>query len=108
MKPLPFHSTIDEYLHQADELLQGWQARDPEAVRIFGNNLPRFLDEKTPWLAKNLSEEELFGVTLYHRTRNSPSLVAIVFSTGRTSPNGLKPASNPTPKSLSSKLPWKQ
>ena len=62
--PLPFRSALSAYERQADELLEDWRAGDPDAVQFFRNNLPRFLDERVPWLPKKLTDEELRSVQL--------------------------------------------
>jgi Ankyrin repeats (3 copies) len=64
LNPLPFHSTLDPYRRQAEELLEGWRSGDAEAIRVFRSNLPQFLDDKIPWLPKNLSESDLRNVHL--------------------------------------------
>jgi len=64
LKPLPFRSTLDDYQAQADELLEGHRAGDPQAIRIFHEKLPRFLDAKIRWLPKNLPNSEIQNAAL--------------------------------------------
>ena len=61
---LPFRSSLTAYETQADDLLAAWRAADPEAIRVFREHHPRFLDERVPWLPKRLSDAEVRGVTL--------------------------------------------
>jgi ankyrin repeat protein len=63
-KPLPFHSSVTEYEKQAVELFAAWQSGDAGAIEIVHQNHPRFLDERIPWLPKDLSESEIRGVPL--------------------------------------------
>jgi hypothetical protein len=46
MKPLPFDAPIDDYAAQADALLAGWRAGDQDAIRVFRQRHPKFLDER--------------------------------------------------------------
>ena len=62
--PLPFRSPLSDYERQAEIVLAGWKAGDPDAVRLIREHLPRFLDERIPWLPKKLSEAELRAVAL--------------------------------------------
>jgi hypothetical protein len=62
--PLPFPSRLKEYEAQADALLEAWHAGDPDATRFVREHLPRFLDERIPWLPKRLSDEEVRRVAL--------------------------------------------
>jgi ankyrin repeat protein len=59
LQPLPFRSTLDQYQKQAEELLAAFQAGDADAIRIFREHHPRFLDEKIPWLPKRLTDAEV-------------------------------------------------
>src|SRR5439155_1189944 len=47
---LPFRSSLTAYEQQADDLLAAWRAADPEALRVFREHHPRFLDERIPSL----------------------------------------------------------
>ena len=61
---LPFRSSLEAYHTQAEQLLQARNAGDADAIRIFREHLPRFLDEKIPWLPKKMTEAEVHGITL--------------------------------------------
>src|SRR5712692_4260950 len=63
-KPLPFRSTLEQYQKQAEELLEAHRLGDSQALRIFHENHPRFLDSKIPWLPKNLSDAEIRSAAL--------------------------------------------
>ncbi len=60
--PLPFRSRLEDYEAQADALLEAWRAGDRDAMRFVREHLPRFLDERIPWLPKRLSDDELRSV----------------------------------------------
>ena len=62
--PLPFRSPLNEYERQAESLLVAWNAGDAGAVRLFREHHPRFLDERIPWLPKQLSDAEVKSVAL--------------------------------------------
>jgi ankyrin repeat protein len=57
--PLPFRSTVDQYQNQAEELLAAHRMGDPEAIRLFHEKHPRFLDSKILWLPRNLPDSEI-------------------------------------------------
>lgn len=57
--PLPFSASLGLYERQAEELLAGHRSGDPEAIEIFHHKHPRFLDEKIPWLPKDLEHQEI-------------------------------------------------
>lgn len=59
MTPLPFDSLPGAYESQAGTLLEAWKAGDPQAIRLFHQKHPRFLDSRIPWLPKNLSDAEI-------------------------------------------------
>lgn len=59
LKPLEFDAPIAGYIAQADALLAGWQARDEQAIRVFRNRHPKFLDDKITWLAREMSDAEV-------------------------------------------------
>jgi len=56
---LPFDAPLSDYARQAGELLDGWQKEDEQAVRIFCQHYPPFLDKNIPWLERDMSAEEL-------------------------------------------------
>jgi len=64
VKHLRFGSSLKQYEEQAAALLQAWQARDPQAIRIFREHHPRFLDERITWLPKHLTDAEVMSVTV--------------------------------------------
>jgi len=61
---LPFDAAIREYEQQAAELLDGWNAGDCGAIRTVRQKHPRFLDDRIPWLPRNLSEDEVRSIVL--------------------------------------------
>ena len=61
---LPFHADLPQYESQAAALLEAYRAGDPEAIQLIHQRHPRFLDEKTPWLPKDVSDEEIRGAGL--------------------------------------------
>jgi hypothetical protein len=64
LKPLLFLSTREEYQKQAAELLDGHRLGDAEAIRVFHENHPRFLDSEIVWLPKDLPDSEIQGAAL--------------------------------------------
>jgi hypothetical protein len=64
LKPLPFRSILGQYQKQADDLLAAHESSDPQAIRIFHENHPRFLDSKIPWLPKDLPNAEIQSAAL--------------------------------------------
>ena len=63
-KPLSFSSPLRQYQHQAEKLLEDYKAADPEAIRIFKQRLPRFMDPKIPWLSTDPSDAEVRAAAL--------------------------------------------
>ncbi len=61
---LPFHADLPQYEKQAAALLEAHRASDPEAIQLIHQRHPRFLDEKIPWLPKDVSDEEIRGAGL--------------------------------------------
>ncbi len=61
---LRFCDPLEEYEKQAERLLEGWNAGDPEACSLFRHAHPRFLDEEIRWLPRKLSDDEVRSVTL--------------------------------------------
>jgi len=59
LKPLPFDAPLSGYIAQADALLAGWHARDEQAIRVFRNRHPKFLDDKITWLARDMTDAEV-------------------------------------------------
>jgi ankyrin repeat protein len=64
LKPLLFHSSLDQYQRQAEELLEAHRSCDSQAIRIIHENHPRFLDAEIPWLPKKLPDSEIQSATL--------------------------------------------
>jgi hypothetical protein len=64
LKRLPFSSTLEAYQQQAEELLAAQKAGDSQAIKIFHENHPRFLDAKILWLPRNLSDSEIQNTAL--------------------------------------------
>jgi len=58
-KVVPFHTSLDQYEKQAEQLLEAHRSGDPEAVRIIHQKHPRFLDSRIPWLPRNISDSEI-------------------------------------------------
>ncbi|MFN8570874.1 MAG: ankyrin repeat domain-containing protein [Gemmatimonadaceae bacterium] len=56
---LPVSATLEGYEEQANRLLAGHQAGDPEAIGILHRTHPRFLDDKVTWLPRTLSDDEI-------------------------------------------------
>ena len=52
---------LSEYAAQADELWRAWRAGTPWALELLHQRHPRFLDEKTPWLPKRLTADDIRG-----------------------------------------------
>src|SRR5262245_38318513 len=61
---LPFDAPLSDYARQAGALLDGWQAEDEHAVRIFRQHHPKFLDRKIPWLQREMSDEDVRAVRI--------------------------------------------
>src|SRR6185436_19073052 len=61
---LPFRSSLEEYQNQAEELLQGYESGDSEAMRFIKQRHPRFMDAKIPWLPKNVPDSEVGSAAL--------------------------------------------
>jgi hypothetical protein len=59
LKPPPFDAALDQYQRQAEQLLEAHQSGDPQAIQIIHQFNPRFLDEKIPWLQKDLPDSEI-------------------------------------------------
>lgn len=64
LKPLPFWTSLESYRAQAEELHQALLAGESNAIRVFHQNHPRFLDPNVPWLPRNLSEGEIENAPL--------------------------------------------
>ena len=58
-RALPFRSALHDYERQAADLFAGWKTGDSDALDVFKSRHPRFLDDKIPWLEKDVSDEEV-------------------------------------------------
>src|SRR5262245_61254235 len=54
---LPFDAPLADYVRQADDLLAGWQRNDEQAVQLFRQHHPKFLDDKIPWLQRDMTAD---------------------------------------------------
>jgi hypothetical protein len=63
-KPLPFDSSLRAYQEQAEELLGAFRFGHCEAISCFKRCHPRFLDDKIPWLSRDLSDTEVASTAL--------------------------------------------
>jgi hypothetical protein len=61
---LPFQSPLAQYQEQAEELLRAYTSGDSEAIQLFKECHPQFLDPKIPWLPRNLSDSEVRSAAL--------------------------------------------
>jgi len=61
---LPCDAPIAAYQEQATQLLAGHRAHAPEALRIFHECLPRFLDPVVTWKLLAVSEDEIRAAAL--------------------------------------------
>jgi ankyrin repeat protein len=57
---LPFDAPVERYAAQAEQLLELHGAGDPEALDLFHNCHPRFLDSEVKWLARlDLDDDDI-------------------------------------------------
>lgn len=59
MTPLPFDAALQHYEAQAAELLAALQAGHPDALRVFHENHPRFLDSEVRWLPLRIPDSAI-------------------------------------------------
>ena len=59
LTPLPYRAPIDQYQSQAAALLDGWRAGDRAVMQTVRSNLPKLLRVDVPWLAKQMSEDDI-------------------------------------------------
>src|SRR6188768_2368066 len=59
LKPLAFNAPLEQYIAQADALFAGWNSSNAGAVRVFRNRHPKFLDDKIPWLERQMTDAEV-------------------------------------------------
>lgn len=64
LQPLPFDTRLGEYEDQAVALLDALRAGDADALGVFKQRHPRFLDARIPWLSTNPSDDEVRGAGL--------------------------------------------
>src|SRR5262245_14626486 len=56
---LPFSAPLGDFEKQAASLLKAHGEGHPDAIRVFHEKLPKFLDEKIPWLPKRFPDAEI-------------------------------------------------
>jgi ankyrin repeat protein len=61
---LPFDAPLSDHARQAGDLLDGWQKEDENAVRIFRQHHPKFLDTNIPWLERHMTAEQVRAVRI--------------------------------------------
>lgn len=59
LRHLPLGATLADHEALARELLAAHAAGDPQALGVIHRCHPRFLDEKVPWLPRDVSDEEI-------------------------------------------------
>jgi ankyrin repeat protein len=65
LEHVTFDASLDKYEAQAAQLLDAHRAGDADALRFFHHRHPRFLDPKTPWLARlDLTDEDIRAAVL--------------------------------------------
>ena len=61
---LPFGAPLGAYDRQAHQLLEGHRAGAAEAIEIFHQSHPRFLDPVVTWLPRPISNDEIRDTVL--------------------------------------------
>lgn len=61
---LRYRSGLSEFQAQADQLLEGWWAGDPQATDLFRKHHPKFLDAHIRWLPRKMSGAEVRAVPI--------------------------------------------
>jgi len=61
---LPYDSGLKEYQAQAEQLFEGWRTADADAISLFRQCHPKFLDTHIPWLPKKMSDGEARAVSI--------------------------------------------
>jgi hypothetical protein len=62
---LPFDASVERYAAQAEMLLELHRAGDPDALHLFHNCHPRFLDSEVKWLARlDLDDDDIRQASL--------------------------------------------
>ena len=64
LQALPFDSDPGAYEKQAEELLAAHRSSDRDAIRLFHQKHPRFLDTKIRWLPKDLPDSAIRDAAL--------------------------------------------
>jgi ankyrin repeat protein len=64
LERLPFHASLEVYRKQAEQLLAAHLAGVSQAIKIFHENHPRFLDPKVLWLPRNLPDSKILETAL--------------------------------------------
>ena len=64
LTPLAFDAPLSAYNAQADMLLAGWRAGDENAIRVFRQRHPTFLDARIPWLQRNMAPEDVRAIPI--------------------------------------------
>ncbi|MFN7974217.1 MAG: ankyrin repeat domain-containing protein [Acidobacteriota bacterium] len=59
LRPLPFRAPLSDYQRQAEELHDGHRAKAPDVLALIHRCHPRFLDERIPWLPKDVLDSEI-------------------------------------------------
>jgi ankyrin repeat protein len=97
LKPLPFRSTLEQYQKRAEELLAALGSGDAQAIRVFHERHPRFLDPKITWLPRDVPDSEIqsaaldladaqLAVARWYSFRDWPALVEYVGAVTRDGP----------------------
>ena len=63
---LPVTASLAEYEEQAEELFAAYRDGHPQALQLFGNLHPRFLDPVVTWKPLFASNEEIIAANLTH------------------------------------------
>src|SRR5262245_35875655 len=63
---LPFDAPITDYARQAGQLFDAWCRDDEQAVRLFCERHPKFLDTAIPWLQRDLTREQVRATRIVH------------------------------------------
>ena len=54
-----WYAPLAAYEQQAEALWNAYRAQNARAIKLFHENLPRFLDTQVKWLPRNLEENEI-------------------------------------------------
>ena len=64
LTPLPLRAPQKDYAAQARELLASWRAGEAWALDLLHHHHPRFLDNKIPWLPRQLTHDDIQAAAL--------------------------------------------